>query len=187
MKKKNFLTRCINTHHKVLLIWHNLASFEVIIITTMFRRIKVSQFSSFYQNYATKVELDASLKENFEAKVYKPRKHPGTTRIKLAVVPPDIQKAIKIILDDSNANSLSQDSRKLGNYLRSRLLPPEEGNIDRKAAKIYDSVSKRVRLFSSGFCTCSIDIMSWTLCVVQTLEGWLYNIILMSKYISKLS
>lgn len=113
----------------------------------MFRRLKLLQFSSFYQNYATKVELDASLKENFDSKVYKPRKHPGTTRIKLAAIPPDIQKAIKIILDDANARSLYQDSIKLGNYLRSRLLPPEEGDIDKKAAKIHASVSKRVCLF----------------------------------------
>lgn len=127
----------------------------------MFRRLKLSQFSAFYQNYATKVELDANLKENFDAKVYKPRKHPGTTRIKLAAIPPDVQKAIKIILDDSNANSLYQDSIKLGNYLRSRLLPPEEGDIDKKAARIYNSVSKRVRsfyLFLLGFCYCNFHV-----------------------------
>lgn len=115
----------------------------------MYRRIKLLQFSCFYKNYATKVEIDASLKENFDAKVYKPRKHPGTTRIKLAAIPPDIQKAIKIILDDHNANSVYQESLKLGSYLRSRLLPPEQGDIDKKAAKIYDSVSKRVSFIVS--------------------------------------
>ncbi|KAM3955539.1 ribosome assembly protein METTL17, mitochondrial [Aphomia sociella] len=37
-----------------------------------------------------------------------------------------------------------QDSEKLNNYLCSRLLPPEDGDISAKAAKIHDSISKRM-------------------------------------------
>lgn len=110
----------------------------------MFRKLKLFRYSSFYSKYSTKVEIDARLRENFDAKVYKPRKHPGVTNFKTASIPPDIQKAIKLILEDNAAKSLYQDSIKLNNYLRSRLLPPEEGTIDEKAAKIHDKVSKQV-------------------------------------------
>lgn len=94
-------------------------------------------------NYSTRVSVDATLKESFESKVFKPRKHPGTARVKVASIPPDIQKAIKIVLQDSGAKSLYQESLKLSNYLRSRLLPPEEGDIDLKAQKIYDKVAEK--------------------------------------------
>lgn len=93
-------------------------------------------------NYATRAEIDSSLKDDFDSNVYKPRKHPGTTRIKVASIPPDILKAIQIILHDTNAKSYYDDSVKLSNYLRSRLLPPEQQDIDLKAKKIYESVSK---------------------------------------------
>lgn len=110
----------------------------------MFKNFKISYISSIYANYTTRVAIDASLKEQFEAKQFKPRKHPGTTRIKISSVPPDIQKAVTLVLNDSDAKSLLKESDKLDNYLRSRLLPPEENEIDTKAAKFYNSISKRV-------------------------------------------
>lgn len=110
----------------------------------MFRKLKLARISSLYANYSTRLEIDASLKDQFDSKLYKPRKHPGTNRVKIASVPPDIQKAIHVILEDSGARALYQDSIKLNNYLRSRLLPPEEGEIDTKAAKIHNSISKKV-------------------------------------------
>ena len=110
----------------------------------MFRKIRISYFTSFYANYTTRVAVDPSLKENFDTNVFKPRKHPGTTRIKVASIPPDIQNAIKLILDDAGAKAYYQESIKLSNYIRSRHLPPEEGEIDEKAQKIHDSISKRV-------------------------------------------
>lgn len=110
----------------------------------MFRKLKLSQFSWIYTNYSTRVEIDPTLRENFESKAYKPRKHPGTTRVKIASIPPDIQKAIQIILEDNNAKSMYQESMKLNNYLHSRKLPPEEGEIDEKAGQIHESVSKQM-------------------------------------------
>ncbi|KAI5651311.1 mitochondrial small ribosomal subunit rsm22 domain-containing protein [Phthorimaea operculella] len=109
----------------------------------MFRKLKIKYLSSFYVKYSTKVEIDSSLRESFDSQVYKPRKHPGTTRVKVATLPPDIQKSIKVILEDTGAKSMYQDSIKLNNYIRSRLLPPEEGDIDAKAAKIHNKVSKQ--------------------------------------------
>ncbi|KAI8426902.1 hypothetical protein MSG28_014572 [Choristoneura fumiferana] len=109
----------------------------------MFRKLRVNRFSMLYSNYSVKVEIDASLRDKFDSNEYKPRKHPGTARVKIASIPPDITKAIKIILDDSGARSLHQDSIKLNNYLRSRLLPPEDGDIDEKAAKIHDKIAKK--------------------------------------------
>ncbi|XP_049883387.1 methyltransferase-like protein 17, mitochondrial [Pectinophora gossypiella] len=109
----------------------------------MFRRLKLLPCSSICKNYSTKVEIDASLKENFESKVFKPRKHPGTTRVKIAAIPLDIQKAAKIILEDNGAKAMYQEAIKLNNYVRSRLLPPEEGDINKRAAKIHNSVSKQ--------------------------------------------
>lgn len=109
----------------------------------MIRKLKITYFSSIYVNYSTRVAIDTSLKEQFESKQFKPRNHPGTNRIKIASVPPDIQKAIKIIFHDSGAKSLHQESVKLNNYLRSRLLPPEEEEIDVKAAKLHGKISKR--------------------------------------------
>ncbi|XP_061725589.1 methyltransferase-like protein 17, mitochondrial [Cydia pomonella] len=109
----------------------------------MFRKLRITRFSTLYSNYSVKVEIDPSLKDKFESKEFKPRKHPGTTRVKIAALPPDTVKAIKIVLDDSGASSMHQDSIKLSNYLRSRLLPPEEGDIDQKAAKIHDKISKK--------------------------------------------
>lgn len=94
-------------------------------------------------NYSTRVEIDSALKGDFESNVYKPRSHPGSTRIKIASIPPDIVKAIKIILHDYNAKSYYDESVKLSNYLRSRLLPPEQNAIDMKAQKIYNKVSER--------------------------------------------
>lgn len=110
----------------------------------MIRKLKISYFSSIYQNYSTRVAIDASLKEQFESNQFKPRNHPGTNRVKIASVPPDIQKAIKIVLEDSGAKSLHQESVKLNNYLRSRLLPPEENEIDLKAEKYHNKISKKV-------------------------------------------
>ncbi|KAL0852782.1 hypothetical protein ABMA27_012589 [Loxostege sticticalis] len=116
------------------------AAVEVI---KMFRKLKFSQISLFHANYTTRVAVDASLKEGFESKQFKPRKHPGTTRVKVASIPPDIQKAIKIVLEDNKAKALYEESLQLNNYLRSRLLPPEEGDIDIKAQKIYDKIQQK--------------------------------------------
>lgn len=110
----------------------------------MFRKLKISYFSSIYANYSTRIAIDASLKEQFEAKQYKPRNHPGTNRVKIASVPRDIQKAIKIILEDSGAKALHHESVKLNNYLRSRLLPPEDDEIDLKAANFHHKISKKI-------------------------------------------
>lgn len=110
----------------------------------MFRKLRTKYFTSLYANYTTRVAVDPTLKENFEAKVFKPRKHPGTTRIKIASIPPDIQNAIKLILDDAGARALYQESVKLSNYIRSRHLPPEEGEINEKAQKMHDTISKKV-------------------------------------------
>ncbi|KAJ0169801.1 hypothetical protein K1T71_014407 [Dendrolimus kikuchii] len=108
----------------------------------MFKRIKKSFFSSFYINYTTRVAIDPTVRDSFDAKEYKPRKHPGTARIKIASIPPDIQKAIKIIFQDTGAKSLYQESVNLRNYLRSRHLPPEQKDIDKKAADIHEKISK---------------------------------------------
>ncbi|XP_075989160.1 ribosome assembly protein METTL17, mitochondrial [Anticarsia gemmatalis] len=110
----------------------------------MFRKLRLSYFSLYNANYTTRVAVDPILKENFDSKVFKPRKHPGTTRIKIAAIPPDIQKAIKIVLDDGGAKAMHEDSVQLNNYIRSRQLPPEEGDIDIKAQKIHDRISKKV-------------------------------------------
>ncbi|XP_039761967.1 methyltransferase-like protein 17, mitochondrial [Pararge aegeria] len=109
----------------------------------MFRKIKFSQLS-IYTNYSTRVEIDSSLREGFNRQEYKPRKHPGRSQVKVAIIPPDIQKAIKLILQDSGAKSYQQESVKLNNYIHSRLLPPEDDDIRRKASKIHETVSKRV-------------------------------------------
>lgn len=109
----------------------------------MFRKLKYSHISSLCANYSTKVSIDPNLKESFDAQIYKPRKHPGTNRVKIASIPADIRKAIKIILDDARAKSLHQESIKLKNHLQSRLLPPEEKEINLKAAQIHDSISQR--------------------------------------------
>ncbi|CAG4959154.1 unnamed protein product [Colias eurytheme] len=108
----------------------------------MFRRLRYSQLSAFYANYATKVEIDANIKDGFESKQYKPRNHPGRTKVKVATIPPVIQKAIKIVLDDNGAKMYLEESEKLANYLNSRHLPPEDGEIQEKTAKIYNSVSE---------------------------------------------
>ncbi|CAH1642006.1 unnamed protein product [Spodoptera littoralis] len=110
----------------------------------MFRKLRIKYFTSIYANYTTRVAVDPTLKDNFEAKVFKPRKHPGTNRIKLAAIPPDIQKAIKLILDDAGAKAYYQESIKLSNYIRSRHLPPEDGEIDEKAQKLRNAISKQV-------------------------------------------
>lgn len=110
----------------------------------MFRKLRLNYFTSLYANYTTRVAVDPNLKENFDKNVFKPRNHPGTARIKVASIPPDIQKAIKQILDDAGAKGLYQESIKLSNYIRSRHLPPEDGEIDEKAQKIYATVSKKV-------------------------------------------
>ncbi|KAJ8705730.1 hypothetical protein PYW08_012776 [Mythimna loreyi] len=110
----------------------------------MFRKLRIKYFTSFSANYTSRVAVDPNLKDNFDAKVFKPRKHPGTTRIKIAAIPPDIQNAIKLILDDAGAKALYQDSISLSNYIRSRHLPPEEGEIDEKAQKYHDAISRKV-------------------------------------------
>ncbi|XP_050359605.1 methyltransferase-like protein 17, mitochondrial [Nymphalis io] len=110
----------------------------------MFRKIKFSHLSAIYTNYSTRVEIDASLRENFDSKQFKPRNHPGRSQYKVGIIPPDIQKAIKLILQDSEAKTYHEDSLKLNNYLHSRLLPPEEDEIRAKAAKIHSSVSNKV-------------------------------------------
>ncbi|XP_034838158.1 ribosome assembly protein METTL17, mitochondrial [Maniola hyperantus] len=109
----------------------------------MFRKIRFSQLS-LYSNYSTRVEIDASLRENFDKQEYKPRKHPGRSQVKVAVIPADIQKAIKLILQDSGAKSYYQESVKLNNYIHSRSLPPEDNQIRAKASKIHATVSKNI-------------------------------------------
>ncbi|XP_014358068.2 methyltransferase-like protein 17, mitochondrial [Papilio machaon] len=109
----------------------------------MLRKIKLSYYYSVYANFSTKVEIDARLRDRFEAKEYKPRDHPGRTKVKIATIPPDIQRGIKVILEDTGAKSLIQESEDLYNYLRSRKLPPEEGEINEKAANIYKTVSHK--------------------------------------------
>nr|XP_021198259.2 methyltransferase-like protein 17, mitochondrial [Helicoverpa armigera] len=110
----------------------------------MFRKLRIQYFTPIYANYTTRVAVDPNLKENFDTNVFKPRKHPGTNRVKIASIPPDIQNAIKVILDDAGAKAYYQESIKLSNYIRSRHLPPEEGEIDAKAKKFHDSISKKV-------------------------------------------
>ncbi|CAH2062443.1 unnamed protein product, partial [Iphiclides podalirius] len=110
----------------------------------MFRKIKPSYLSSLCAKYSTKVEIDARLRENFESKEYKPRDHPGRTKVKVAAIPADIQKGIKVILEDAGAKAFYQESEDLYNYLRSRRLPPEDGDIKDKAAQIHRSVSNKV-------------------------------------------
>lgn len=110
----------------------------------MLRRIFVFNRKFIVYNYSTRVEIDNSLKNDFEIKKFKPRKHPGTTRFKIASIPPDIQKAIDIVLHDTNAKSYQEESMKLDNYLRSRHLPPEDRDIDLKTKAIHDKVSKQV-------------------------------------------
>ncbi|XP_026749253.1 methyltransferase-like protein 17, mitochondrial [Galleria mellonella] len=110
----------------------------------MYRKLKFTYISTLNVSYSTRVAIDAAIKENFDTKQFKPKKHPGTTRVKIAAIPPDIQKAIKIIIEDTGAKSMIQDSIKLNNYLSSRLLPPEDDDINVKAAKIYNSISKKV-------------------------------------------
>lgn len=95
--------------------------------------------------YSTKAELDPHLKDAFNSNEYKPRKHPGKLRVKVVAIPPDIQKAIEIVVNDTNAKAYYQDSVDLSNYLRSRLLPPEEDDIDNKARKIHNSVSTKFK------------------------------------------
>lgn len=106
--------------------------------------LKKCKLRFFVFNYSTRVAIDPTLKDNFESKEFKPRKHPGTNRIKIASIPPDIQKAIKLILEDNKAKSLYQESITLNNYLRSRLLPPEENEINERAARIHNTISNRV-------------------------------------------
>lgn len=108
----------------------------------MFRKIRYSHLT-ICANYSTKVEIDASLRENFEKQEYKPRKHPGRSQVKVAAIPPDIQKAIKVVLQDTGAKMYHQESIKLNNYIHSRLLPPEEDEIREKASKIHATVSKK--------------------------------------------
>ncbi|XP_053618886.1 methyltransferase-like protein 17, mitochondrial [Plodia interpunctella] len=111
----------------------------------MLRKIKLIRLVSFSRSsYSTRLQIDAHLAQDFESKQYKPRKHPGSARIKIANIPPDIQKAIYLILEDSGARTLYQESEKLSNYIRSRLLPPEDDDIRIKAAKIHTSVSQQV-------------------------------------------
>ncbi|XP_068626008.1 ribosome assembly protein METTL17, mitochondrial [Battus philenor] len=110
----------------------------------MLRRFKISHFSSIYANYSTKVEIDGSLRDHFDTNVYKPRNHPGRTKIKMVSIPPDIQKGIKVILEDAGAKALQQESAELDNYLHSRRLPPEDDDINEKTANIYKTVSKKV-------------------------------------------
>lgn len=110
----------------------------------MFRKLRIHNFTTFYVNYTTRVAVDPTLKENFDAKVFKPRKHPGTTRVKLVSIPPDIQRAIKLVLDDAGAKAHYEESLKLSNYIRSRHLPPEDGEIDQKAQKIYEKISNKL-------------------------------------------
>ncbi|XP_011562552.3 methyltransferase-like protein 17, mitochondrial [Plutella xylostella] len=110
----------------------------------MFRKLKFSYFSRLPASFSTRVSIDASLRESFESQEFKPRKHPGKIRLKVAALPPDIQKAITLILDDAGAKSYQQESIKLRNYLQSRLLPPEEGDIDKKASTLYDKISNSV-------------------------------------------
>ncbi|XP_041968664.1 methyltransferase-like protein 17, mitochondrial [Aricia agestis] len=109
----------------------------------MFKRIKYNSCYFMYTKYSTRVEIDASLRDSFESQEYKPRRHPGRTTVKTATIPEQIQNAIKIILHDTGAKSLHQESLKLRNYIQSRQLPPEEGEIEEKAAKIHNSVSRR--------------------------------------------
>lgn len=110
----------------------------------MFRKLKITYISTIYSNYSTRVAIDANLKEQFDSKHYKPRNHPGTNRVKIANVPSDIQTAIKIVLEDSGAKALHEESVKLNNFLHSRLLPPEDVEIDIKAAKFHNKFSKKV-------------------------------------------
>ncbi|CAK1550202.1 unnamed protein product [Leptosia nina] len=109
----------------------------------MFRKLRLRHLSSVYANYTTRVEIDSSLRDGFETKIYKPRHHPGKTTIKLAAIPPTIQKAIITILEDNGAKMYIEQSKQLDNYLSSRLLPPEEQEINEKASKVHQSVSKR--------------------------------------------
>lgn len=110
----------------------------------MFRKIRCSHLSAIYTNFSTKVEIDATLRDYFERKEFKPRSHPGRSQVKVASIPPDILKAIKIILQDSDARSFQDESVKLNNYIHSRLLPPEDDEIRVKAAKIHQNVSNKV-------------------------------------------
>ncbi|CAG9789847.1 unnamed protein product [Diatraea saccharalis] len=110
----------------------------------MFRKFNLRFISSFHPNHTKTVAIDSNLRESFENNEFKPRKHPGTARIKIASIPPEIQKAIMIILKDTNAKAMYQESVQLNNYLKSRLLPPEEGDIDLKAEKVYKNVSKQM-------------------------------------------
>ncbi|XP_052745974.1 methyltransferase-like protein 17, mitochondrial [Bicyclus anynana] len=109
----------------------------------MFRKIRFSQLSLYF-NYSTRVEIDAGLREGFDKQEYKPRKHPGRSQVKTATLPPDIQTAIKVVLQDSGAKAYHQESVKLNNYIHSRLLPPEDEEIRNKASKIHQAVSKKV-------------------------------------------
>ncbi|VVC87207.1 methyltransferase-like protein 17, mitochondrial [Leptidea sinapis] len=110
----------------------------------MLRRLKLKQLNTAYVNYATRVEIDSSIRENFETQQFKPRNHPGRTKVKVARIPPDIEKAIKIILEENGAKSYLSETKQLSNYLNSRHLPPEEKEITEKAAKIHKTVSHRV-------------------------------------------
>lgn len=110
----------------------------------MLRKFKVTYLARLSSNFATRVEIDAKLRERFDANEFKPRKHPGKIRVKVASIPPDICNSIMTVLEDNNAKTYHNDSLKLVNYLYSRLLPPEEGDIDEKAAKIYEKIANKV-------------------------------------------
>lgn len=110
----------------------------------MFKKLNISYLRRLSSNFATHVEIDTKLREHFDSSQYKPRKHPGKIRVKVAAIPPDIRKSITIVLEDNNAKTYHQESQKLASYLHSRLLPPEDGDIDEKAEKIYQKVSQKV-------------------------------------------
>ncbi|CAG9574135.1 unnamed protein product [Danaus chrysippus] len=108
----------------------------------MLRRLRPT-FSAFNAKFSTRLEIDPNLRDRFETEQYKPRNHPGRSKVKIAKIPNEIQNAIKIILQDNGAKSYHEESVKLNNYIISRHLPPEENEITEKAAKIHSSVSKR--------------------------------------------
>lgn len=56
-------------------------------------------------NVKPKIEADPSLIANIENETYKPRQHPGIIKPRTVSLPPNIMKAIEIILQGSNCFS----------------------------------------------------------------------------------
>ncbi|KAK9710245.1 Mitochondrial small ribosomal subunit Rsm22 [Popillia japonica] len=111
-----------------------------------FKRILYTYSRQFRRKYTTntnvkpKIEADPSLIANIENETYKPRQHPGIIKPRTVSLPPNIMKAIEIVLQDYPLKKLIHDSDILARHLKGRVPPMEENELRERKSRVLNEV-----------------------------------------------